>query len=690
MTGNELLSGSHFSVNRSRQLDLAYNEYCRQREAGENVDAEAFCARFPDVQSSLRRQLEVHLYLEENPEALAEWHEVSWPEPGQMFLGFSLIRELGRGGFARVFLAVEPALGGRLVVVKISPQGAAEAHILGRLNHPHIVPINSVQSDSSSGLTAVCMPFLGGTTLLEVVERLANTSSRPRSARIFFEASAAGASASEVPPETLNLAARVWRGNYVDGVLRLGIALAEALDLAHRRGVWHRDLKPSNVLLAADGRPMLLDFNLSADESLPDDRLGGTLPYMAPEQLRALNADGTPEPINIGAPSDLFAPGVILYELLVGRHPFGPIAPGTSLRELRAQLLRRQEAGPLSLSLARPELDNNLIRIIERCLAHQPGLRPTTAAELAAELKHASRWHRRTFRWAKRHKSLVASLLLAVGVAAGVTGVAVGSREPYPLREHHSGLDHYRRGEYTEALDAFNRSVDADPSSAATYFARGRARQRLGTYDRALDDYVVAQRLADNGETWACIGYCAARLRRFDEAIYSFQKALDMGFTPAEVHNDFAYCLQQYPKALPDSLGNAKKHLDIAIDKNQQLQAAYYNRSLLHLQISSSRSTSPNPEGLDDIKKALDLGPKTTDILRIAADLHARANWRRAAIGFLLEANQLGLTLEEINQDRHLDPLRSEDAYRHLKSPPPSQLPSRAVRLLDPIADRSR
>src|SRR6185312_6087917 len=116
------------------------------------------------------------------------------------------------------------------------------------------------------------------------------------------------------------------RASYVDGVVRLVSQLADALAFVHAKGVLHRDLKPSNVLVSPAGRPRLLDFNLSADESA-DGPFGGTLPYMSPEQLRI----GLREEENvqaIDARSDLFSLGVMLYELLAGTHPFGPIPLG--------------------------------------------------------------------------------------------------------------------------------------------------------------------------------------------------------------------------------------------------------------------------------------------------------------------------------------------------------------------------
>ena len=105
--------------------------------------------------------------------------------------------------------------------------------------------------------------------------------------------------------------------------------LADGLDHAHSRGLLHRDLKPANILLAGDGTPMLLDFNLSV-EALPHSGeteihrafVGGTLPYMAPEHLDAFNPRGSTPPEAVDERSDIYALGLILFEILAGEPAF--------------------------------------------------------------------------------------------------------------------------------------------------------------------------------------------------------------------------------------------------------------------------------------------------------------------------------------------------------------------------------
>src|SRR5206468_1825944 len=109
--------------------------------------------------------------------------------------------------------------------------------------------------------------------------------------------------------------------SYIEVILILGSQLADGLGHAHRRGILHRDLKPANILFTDEGRPMLLDFNLAEDtkqrHAAERAAIGGTLPYMAPEHLEAYRTGKG----QLDERCDIFSLGVILFELLTGRHP---------------------------------------------------------------------------------------------------------------------------------------------------------------------------------------------------------------------------------------------------------------------------------------------------------------------------------------------------------------------------------
>src|SRR5262249_11613253 len=172
--------------------------------------------------------------------------------------------------------------------LKIAQNGAGEAQLLGRLQHPNIVPIFSVHTDPESQLTAVCMPYLSSATLFHALRVVAGAGQPPQTGQVFIDVprdrtrAALAVGGARAPDPLLK------HRSYSESVAHLGDQLADALAHAHPRGVFHRDLKPSNILLGVDGRPMLMDFNLAADVESAQRVKGGTLPYMAPEQHLAV------------------------------------------------------------------------------------------------------------------------------------------------------------------------------------------------------------------------------------------------------------------------------------------------------------------------------------------------------------------------------------------------------------------
>ena len=133
---------------------------------------------------------------------------------------------------------------------------------------------------------------------------------------------------------------------------------------------------------------MLLDFNLCAEAAEPVPPLGGTVPYMAPEQLHGMELD---EASPFDARSDIFSLGVILYELMTEPHPFGPVNLKLGTSDLRQHLLERQRRGSIEARTVNRDVDAAVSRLIQRCLAFDPEKRPQTAAEIAAALRTARR-----------------------------------------------------------------------------------------------------------------------------------------------------------------------------------------------------------------------------------------------------------------------------------------------------------
>ena len=270
---------------------------------------------------------------------------------------YEIVALLGSGGMGEVYRARDPRLG-RDVALKVLPRDVAgdpdrlsrferEAKSVAALSHPNIVVLHSIEE--AEGVRFLTMELVEGETL----DRL-------------------------MAPGGLPIAR----------VLDLAIPLADALAAAHQKGVVHRDLKPANVMLSKDGRIKVLDFGLAklaGTEGSPGatqaptmespissiGQVVGTIPYMSPEQLRGEPTD---------ARTDLFALGILVYELATGVRPFN----GASGVEISSAILRDPPPPPRSM---RSDLPPDLDRIIGRCLAKDPERRVQTAKDVRNELE---------------------------------------------------------------------------------------------------------------------------------------------------------------------------------------------------------------------------------------------------------------------------------------------------------------
>lgn len=684
------------SRQRSSIVDVAYEEFCRRRDAGESVDPDDFCALYPRVQSSLARLLEAHRFLEENPSLLEEAGPRIWPESGEEFAGFSLLGELGQGAFARVFQAREPALGDRLVAVKISPETSTEAAIVGRLNHPHIVPVYSVREEPLTGLSVVCMPYLGSATLTQVLDRIRAEGKKQGEAKaaIILEAVREPGSKTAAPAAPI-----LARGTLVDGVRWLGLRLAEALAFIHGRGICHRDLKPSNVLVKPDGTPMLLDFNLSSDVLLPDTKLGGTPLYMAPEHLQALDhRKGTPIKKPDGR-SDLYSVGVILYELLTGTHPFGPIPLKLSSVDMRRHLLEQQGKGFRPIRELNPAVDSTLACAVEACLARDMEERPASAAQLVQWLQKGFAPVRRLGRWIVRHpKTVAAASFLLFGLsAAGAFHVA--TQDPAHVREFKQAGEAYGQGHYQQAIFHLDQVLKLDKDSAEARWLRGRAYQKLGPEDRenfvrALQDFQALNALAPSGKALAAAGYCWQLLGKNDMAMFYYDKAKAEKLVSAEMANNVGYLMWQRA-----SFEEARDNLEESLRLNPKSLTAHYNLALVYLNTAvrakqQEVALSELESGIGHVRRAMEIGPTTTDLALDAARLCSLAarydqQWSQAAIDYLRQA--MGLALDPVHARQG-----ASSTFRAIKDRPQfadicnSQqvgMATASVRILDPFRD---
>jgi len=271
---------------------------------------------------------------------------------------YEVLGPIGAGGMGEVYRARDARLG-RDVAIKVLPADrlsdevqrvrfVREARAASALDHPNIVTIHEIESEG--GVDFIVMELVAGRNLRTLIPR---------------------------------------QGLPIPEVLRIAIPLADALAAAHTAGIVHRDLKPANVMVTPQGVVKVLDFGLAKlvgkeragpEETTAEAKEGplsqpgavaGTFGYMSPEQASGGSVD---------ARSDVFSFGLVLYEMVTGRRPFG----GGSIAEMVTALLKEQPKPPSELV---PDVPKELERIIQRCLRKEPGRRFQHMGDVKVELQ---------------------------------------------------------------------------------------------------------------------------------------------------------------------------------------------------------------------------------------------------------------------------------------------------------------
>lgn len=390
-------------------MDLIYAEVEQREESGQQPVASEYTARFPKWTEHIQRLLEVHEAFRQADADLsglpngstidaAFGSSISGTEPSanttpKNSIGqYELLEEIGSGATGVVFRANQFGLNRQVALKMLRPFGtrdarerfAVEAKLTASLQHPNIVQIHEVGQDADSDF--MCMELLEGGSLATTLGHTAF--------------------ASQTAAE-------------------LVMTLAGAIAAAHEQGIVHRDLKPGNVLMATDGSPRISDFGLARHLSNSSERqtrtgaILGTPGYMAPEQ-----ASGSAD---VGTAADIYSLGAILYELLAGRPPYH----GTSVMEILGQM---RVADPPPVSQLRPGVPRDLQTICMKCLEREPEQRYASANILKHELHRYLQGQpiqarpagliERTFRWAKRHKTIAALSLLSLTILiVGIAGI---------------------------------------------------------------------------------------------------------------------------------------------------------------------------------------------------------------------------------------------------------------------------
>ncbi len=368
----------------ARTEEELYDAYLDRCLAGDVESPDRFLTGYPELGGEARARIETLYRLYRSAAQAQDCGNETRAHDGipESVGEFRILSLLGEGGMGRVYLAEQESLGRRVALKMIRPDllGSSttverfrrEARAAARLTHPHIAQVHEVGDDY------IAMELVEG-------QNLDKLSARPK-----------------------------WR--QAAGWAR---ALADALQHAHDHGIVHRDVKPSNIRLAADGRPLLLDFGIARDAEatagLTQTYAGSPL-YSAPEQIMGHDID---------ARVDVYGLGVVLYELLTGRTPFA----GGSIEQVVRRILIEEPVAPRKLD---PSLPRDLDTVVQKAIAKEPRARYASARafadDLTAVLDDAPIRARppgplkKTLRWIRRHPA-AAMALTALLLGAAIFGV---------------------------------------------------------------------------------------------------------------------------------------------------------------------------------------------------------------------------------------------------------------------------
>ncbi len=340
---------------RMQQIEAIFHDACNLAPDERATFVAQACAGDED----LRREVELLLAADEQAATLIEAPAYQMAAPllienqpsslaGQSISHYEIISLLGKGGMGEVYRARDTKLD-RTVALKILPADVAtdaermrrfvsEAKAASALNHPHVATIYEISEAET--VCFIAMEYVEGQTL-----------------------------AAKINGQPLA----------INEVVEIGGQIADALDEAHSKGITHRDIKPANVMLTPRGQVKVLDFGLAKiarPESIDSDIstlaktqsgvVMGTPQYMSPEQVRGQVADHR---------SDIFALGLILYEMLSGKPTFS----GDSAAEVMSAILKND---PEPLSKITGQISPALEKIVRRCLEKTPEQRFQSASDL--------------------------------------------------------------------------------------------------------------------------------------------------------------------------------------------------------------------------------------------------------------------------------------------------------------------
>ncbi len=544
-------------IDDERIVEIAIKNFYHLREQGSELSPAEYAERYPAVKSMLLADLEFEESLGElandlsdvspSDGGLSSWEQESqqsddetlWPKIDDRIGDHTLVEQIGGGRFSRVF-AARSSPNARPIAIKFCRhQGTHEARTLAEVVHSAIGVVQGVERVPRTDLIAISMPLKSRTTLADVLRSVVKNDSVPASADFVWE---------EVQTRNkLLIAPPAWAGtSYVAWAQSVMSTLAEALSAAHGRSTAHCDIKPSNVLVTAEGKPILIDFNLSLrwDVESSSPNIGGTLPYMAPEQIRAFDAKQRGD---IGPRTDIYGLAATMYQLLTGELPFEPQPDGDV-----KQILKQRKQKPRPIEKLNPHVPAAFASVIMKCLSYDPKQRPRTAADLFLLLNKSTTADDNPAP-RRRVTPVRATMAMSAVALAAVFMVEPSPQFPYlsipalqasPSQLMNAGYDALEAEDIWTADENFRAVLAVDPEHKGAMIACIRAKLRKGDFSGAEQ---IAESLTDEDapELRALQGMCLAAQKSYETAEEHFRFAIEHGLDTREVLTNLGYCLSQ-------------------------------------------------------------------------------------------------------------------------------------------------
>jgi len=544
-------------------IEQAVQRFVDAQLQGQKPNLDEFVKQYGGLEYQIRQRIKSLEEIEGLFDCIIQAETSDFPDAviedsliGQRLGDFEILRLIGRGGMGAVFLARQVSLDREVALKVISDISGGykktlerfkrEAKVLAKISHPNIVAIYEVGEQGPYSYFA--MEYIRGTSLDKILTSIRNAKPDEKGSDVMRGCLEGGTSIYDDKAKEAASSAEIDK-DYIVGISKIIISVADALDYAHKKGVLHRDVKPSNILIEANGTAKLVDFGLARVESQQTITMTGeffgTPSYVSPEQIR--------RPEAVDCRSDVYSLAATYYEGLTLRAPF----EGNTVNETLTSVISKDIVPPKKYC---PRLSADFNTVLMHALEKLPEDRYPTAAAFADDIENLLEFKpitaKRPSITQRAYKTLRRSPLKAVAVGAFILIIVLGyfvssnyiqKKNKATARKLEAIAEgYYVSGDYTEALRYYKKAITQYPFNAATYSEIGSCYQQLKQYPQAIEAYKQAIKIEpDYTLAISSLGIIYSLEGRYEEAIKMYQSIIRISPNNAQVHNLLGFALEK-------------------------------------------------------------------------------------------------------------------------------------------------